>query len=304
MKRTVDIKQVDAFTQQAFGGNPAAVVANANSLTDKEMQAIANEMNLSETAFVLSSNKADFRLRWFTTEKEVLFCGHATIASLHVLAEEGLYGMEKEGDYSLTIETLVGNLPVMINKTQSNINISLEAPQAQLINETISLNKLAEAFEIEDTALAAKLPLMRDKTVDYLFVPVKDLDSLKSVQYNYSKLKAFGAEHNIKGFCVFSQGTYDINSDVSSRFFSPYYDVIEDPVTGSANAPLAVYLVENNLIDMREDTVIVNAEQGDILNRPGRLQVEVTKNSSGNYQSKLIGEAVTVLEGTINFMSF
>ena len=76
--RRYRIKQVDAFTDRPFGGNPAGVVIDAEDLTDSEMLSIANEMNLSETAFVLPSDKADFRIRWFTPKKEALFCGHAT----------------------------------------------------------------------------------------------------------------------------------------------------------------------------------------------------------------------------------
>lgn len=87
--RTIDIKQVDAFTRRALEGNPAGVVSHAEGLSDQEMQAVAKEMNCSETAFVLPSRRADLRLRYFTPAQEVDLCGHATIAALHALREEG-----------------------------------------------------------------------------------------------------------------------------------------------------------------------------------------------------------------------
>ena len=93
--KTYRIKYVDAFTKQLFAGNPAGVVIDANGLTDAQMQSIAREMNLSETAFILQPTvkDANLQIRWFTVKEEVPLCGHATIASFHVLAEEGLEGM-------------------------------------------------------------------------------------------------------------------------------------------------------------------------------------------------------------------
>ncbi len=249
--QTIKIKQVDAFTSKPFTGNPAGVLTEAASLSDDQMLAIANEMNLSETAFVLPSDKADFRIRWFTTEREVLFCGHATVAAVHALAEEAKFGMDKDGEYSFTIEALVGLLPV------------------------------------------------------------KNLKALNKVHYNYSRLQAFGEKLSVKGFSAFTTDTYDDGSHVHSRFFTPYYDVIEDPVAGSANAPLAVYLVKNNLVK-GSLPLFIKAEQGDILRRRGRLEVKVftdkddenAENEDGEQshelrelKAELIGEAVTVLVG-------
>src|SRR5690606_33769632 len=114
--RKYRIKQVDAFTDRVFGGNPAGVVPEAEGLSEDEMQNIASEMNLSETAFILPSDKADFAIRWFTPKTEVPFCGHATVASLHVLAEEGNLGMDRNGVFSLQIETLIGILAVDVVK--------------------------------------------------------------------------------------------------------------------------------------------------------------------------------------------
>src|SRR2546422_841917 len=84
--------RIDAFTSKPFRGNPAAVVPDAGGLDEKQMQTIAQEMNISETAFLLPSDQADFRLRWFTPKAELVFCGHGTIATAHALFEEGRFG--------------------------------------------------------------------------------------------------------------------------------------------------------------------------------------------------------------------
>src|ERR1700733_1589477 len=91
--RVYKIHHIDSFTNVMFGGNPTVTVLNADSLTDEEMKKIAREMNLSETGFVLSSQKADFRLRFFTPPgDEIKFCGHATVGALCAIAREGLFG--------------------------------------------------------------------------------------------------------------------------------------------------------------------------------------------------------------------
>lgn len=134
---TYKIKQIDAFTNRAFGGNPAGVVMSADGLKDGEMQNIAKEMNLSETAFILKSNKADFRIRWFTPKKEVLFCGHATVASLHALAEEGMFGMSSNGIFDLKTETMVGIITVKVEKSEKSIQVFLSSPKINFITEAL-----------------------------------------------------------------------------------------------------------------------------------------------------------------------
>ena len=105
----IDLHQIDAFTDELFGGNPAGVVTNADGLTDKQMAKIAREMNLSETAFVLppTTNDADIRLRYFTPEAEVSFCGHATIGTLCELARLKLHGLGEQ-NANIRVETAAG----------------------------------------------------------------------------------------------------------------------------------------------------------------------------------------------------
>src|SRR5581483_3751660 len=120
--KTTDIHQVDAFTDQLFGGNPAGVVTNADQLTDEEMVKIAREMNLSETAFVLQpTGEADVKLRFFTpAAAEIKFCGHATVGALFQLAQLSMFGLGKSGDNAVRVETNAGvlNMSVLNEKAQ------------------------------------------------------------------------------------------------------------------------------------------------------------------------------------------
>ena len=115
--RRIAIKQVDAFTTQPFTGNPAAVVTQAAGFTAAEMQAIAREMNVSETVFVLPATdpEADLQIRWFTPTTEVALCGHATIACFQALAEEGRLGAPRTAG-TFKVQTRSGTLPVLATR--------------------------------------------------------------------------------------------------------------------------------------------------------------------------------------------
>jgi len=296
--RRIRIKQVDAFTDRAFGGNPAGVVTSADGLRDDEMQSIANEMNLSETAFILTSENADFRLRWFTPRKEIQFCGHATIASLHVLAEEKKFGMDIDGEFSFAIETMVGTLRVDVEKEESSIKVILESPPIDLAEEEANKSELADALNIGELEIENSYPIMREKTLDYLYIALKNLEALRGLNYDYEKLESYGDKHNIKGFTILTTETFESGSDVHSRFFTPYYGLREDPTTGSSHGPLGVYLVVNGLAKLDQDNgVEIKAEQGDIMGRPGRMIVRVARMKDRRYNARIVGKAVTVLDG-------
>jgi trans-2,3-dihydro-3-hydroxyanthranilate isomerase len=298
--RRIRIRHVDAFTDRTFGGNPAGVVPIAQGLTDQEMQSIANEMNLSETAFILPSDKADFRIRWFTPKREIQFCGHATIASLHVLAEDVKYGMNKDGVFSFKIETMVGILNVDIEKKGSSIRVILQSPPIDLVKEELDKKELSDALRIEETAIENVYPIMRERTLDYLYVALTRLETLKQVSYDFVKLENLGKKHDIKGFTVLTKETFEKSSNVHSRFFTPYYGIREDPTTGSSHGPLGVYLVMNGIAKLdANNQVLIKAEQGDIMGRPGRMTVKVTRQKDGTYNAKLVSQAVTVLDGEL-----
>jgi PhzF family phenazine biosynthesis protein len=298
--RKLRIKQVDAFTDRVFGGNPAGVVSCAEELSDQEMRQIANEMNLSETAFVLPSKKADFRIRWFTPKTEVLFCGHATVASLHVLAEEDKFGMDNDGTFSFRIETMIGILNVDVEKRLKTTRVILQSPPIDLVREQLNIGELAAALRIRVTDIDSNYPIMRDRPMDYVYVPLRNLDALKQLSYDFDQLESFGNKSHIKGFTILTKETFDGDSSVHSRFFSPYYGVREDPTTGSSHGPLAVYLIINHIVSLDSNhEAEIKAEQGDIMGRPGRMIVKLTLQRDGTYTTKLISRAVTVLDGEL-----
>jgi PhzF family phenazine biosynthesis protein len=296
--QSVHFKQVDAFTRTPLLGNPAGVVVDGNPYTDQQMQAIAREVNLSETAFIVSStnNHADIRIRWFSPLTEVPLCGHATVAAFHALAEERKYGMEQDGEYHFNLETMSGILPVDVVKRQgvNTVKFGLTMPKLQqAMQQKVDLIRL---LNITQGEFDNDIPTMRD---NYIFVPVRRLHTLFNIKPNFVTTAFFLESRNLHGLCVYTTETVERESKVHSRFFAPNDGINEDPVTGSAHGPLAVILYENNVILENDGKCVFQGEQGDAIGRRGRVMVELDLEQHKPVALKISGKAVTVLEGDL-----
>jgi PhzF family phenazine biosynthesis protein len=301
------IRQVDAFTTTPFAGNYAGVVPDGAWLSDAQMLSIAREMNVSETAFILppSQPEADLRIRWFTPGEEVPLCGHATVASFHLLAEEGRWGMEKAGTYAFRLETKSGLLSVNVEKREGSVEIEFEIPVPSFRVLPAPPDGIMQALGLHASALDPQLPIVAES---YLYLPVRGLSDLAAVRPDYSGLADACAEMKVLGVSVLTLETIDPRSAVHSRFFAPGLGVNEDPVTGSANGPLGVYLrryavplrrsvPSSTLADGREVFV---GEQGDEVGRPGRVEIRLLTDGSTVRRVWIVGRAVTVLRGTMS----
>lgn len=176
MKRVVEIFQVDAFTTQPFGGNPAGVALDAEGLSDAEMQKIAAEMNVAETAFVTPTTRpgTNLRLRWFTPSgKEITFCGHATVAAVHALVET----TRLRGD-RVVFDTLGGLLPVSVSSTSKGTLIWLEPPLPALSLYAEPLVPVLECLGVGPEGLASWARPVLTPERD-LLLPAAGLEVLK-----------------------------------------------------------------------------------------------------------------------------
>lgn len=297
--KKIPIKQIDAFTKIPFQGNPAGVVNDASFLNDTQMQLIAKEMNLSETAFVLPprESSADIKIRWFTPVCEVPLCGHATIAALHSLAEDGLYGMKNNGFYTFNIETKSGILTSEVKLEDNNIEVNLGITPPKRY-ERFSQYKLdlVRILNININDVDTKPPIMRN---DFVFVPIRRLHILYSLKPNLFALTNFLNQRNLHGLCAFTFETIERDSFIHVRFFAPHEGIFEDPVTGSVHAPLAVYLFDNKILEAKDGRFEYIAEQGDSIGRKGRVKVSLELEQSKPKLVKIGGNAVTVLKAEI-----
>lgn len=296
VRRRIGVKIVDAFTDTPLSGNPAGVVVNAAGVTDQQMQLIAREVAASETAFILppTSPAADLRIRWFTPQTEVPLCGHATVAGFHALAEEGLAGLQGNGRREFLLETKSGDLPVTVEKGAQGTEVFLGLPVPQFARAGQYKLDVMRLLNISLDEFENRLPIM---TAGSLFVPIRRLHTLFSMKPNFFSMVQFLKNRNLQGICVFTTETVDRRSTVHSRYFAPSLGIMEDPVTGSANGPVGVYLFEHGLLDRNAEHLTLVGEQGDVVGRRGRVTVRLKAREGKVTAVSIGGRAVTILSG-------
>jgi PhzF family phenazine biosynthesis protein len=214
----IKIFQVDAFAEVPFSGNPAAVCILDSEVDEAWMQSVASEMNLSETAFLYSVGDS-YNLRWFTPTVEVDLCGHATLASAHILWEEAYLNPSQRAQF----HTRSGLLTASRNAEIIELNFPSDPELETLVPEG-----LIEALGVNPSYVGKN-------SFDYL-VQVEDEESVRNLNPNFDLLKTFPA----RGVIVTSVSESD-EYDFVSRFFAPATGIIEDPVTGSAHCCLGPY---------------------------------------------------------------
>ena len=289
MGKQIEIYQIDAFTGKSFEGNPAGVTFGDN-LNESEMQKIAREMNLAETAFLSKSAKADYNLRWFTPAVEVELCGHATIASLHFLSEKNLL----KDNTNIKFETRSG----ILNCKAEDDFYYMQIPVFSMNEFESNKEEIINALNIDPGSLDENVPFIIVEN-GYLYIYVQDLQALHSLQPDFRALKHLTKSKNeFDCVVVFTLDTIDKDSFAHSRFFAPYYGIDEDPVTGSANGPFILVLKRLGFIKNPGNEITLVFEQGDVLGRRGRVRVRFNQTNNELYIS---GQAVTVLKGALTF---
>ncbi len=303
---------INAFTTSLFGGNPAGVVLDAAGLKVNEMQSIAREMNLSETAFILppSTKRADLRIRWFTPKVEVALCGHATIASFHALAETGLpaaaslFGMQRNGTYFFRVQTKSGILRTVVEKSSSGTTVELQIPLPRFSRLKKLSPRFLPALGVRSSHLYPQLPIVKDSS---LYVPLKKLSILKNLEPDFDELAKCSDEMGVLGVALFSIETIDKKSTFHSRFFGPSVGINEDPVTGSTNGPIGAYLLQYAQpigIALRstgdpDGRIEYIGEQGDIIGRKGRVKIRINSKNNKIETLAIAGEAKTFYSSVI-----
>lgn len=213
----IPLIQVDAFTDQAYGGNPAAVCVLADARPDGWMQRVAQEMNLSETAFFYPEGDG-FRLRWFTPTVEVDLCGHATLATCHVLWTEGHLQAEQEACFHTRSGVLTARRLADWIELNFPANPSREIPAPEGLGQ----------------ALAVEPKTVVENSLGYL-VEVDSAEQVKTLSPDFGAL----GKLPVHGVIVTSRGNAPY--DFVSRFFAPALGIHEDPVTGAAHCCLGPY---------------------------------------------------------------
>ena len=251
MSRDLPFVQVDVFTDRVFGGNPLAVVLDGRGLDDSTMQAIAREMSLSETTFLLPSTLPDCaaRVRIFTPARELPFAGHPTVGAGFFLADG------KDAD--LRLEETVGTLTVTVREGFTEMEQPI--PTFEPVRDRA---QVAAQISLEVRDLVPTLPIEIGSAGNrFVFVPVNDMDAVRRAT----------PKGLTEATYIFSLDVVNKDSTTHGRMYAPWQGIAEDPATGSAFGPLAVYLVRHGLADGKR----IVGEQGYEMGRPSLLHARV-----------------------------
>jgi trans-2,3-dihydro-3-hydroxyanthranilate isomerase len=295
MPATLPMFLVDAFAGRSFRGNSAGVIPAADGLSDAQMQAIAREINASETAFIFDSNdlhQPPF-VRWFTPTVEVGFCGHATLAAAHALAD-----LAARDAPAIEFRSKAGPLKLTREKIPTGGALWwLEMPDPGLRPDNTNPMRSCELLGLQLDDLDPAAPWMRTRDDDVL-VLVKSWNTLTGLRPNMLDLAAWSERHRIRGWCIATRQTLSDAVHVCSRFFAPAAGVPEDPVTGSVHGPLAAHLASCGLIAMDNDRAALNCIQGQPGGRTGTVHALVTRRDK-TWKVLIGGGCHTTIRGEI-----
>ncbi|MGS0528147.1 PhzF family phenazine biosynthesis protein [Zobellia nedashkovskayae] len=235
-KKKVTVQILNAFAENGKGGNPAGVVLNADELTAKNKLEIARKVGFSETSFVSKSKTEDFKLDFFTPNKQIAHCGHATVATFSYLKQIGALKSDKSSketiDGSRKIK-MIGDLAFMEQLAPKYLDVSHKESD---ILKSLGLSKT-------DLLLNAPIQLVNTGN-SFILIPVKSKEILKSIVPDLNLITEVSKEFDLIGYYVFSTDMESTAYDATSRMFAPSYGIEEEAGTGMAAGPLASYLFD------------------------------------------------------------
>jgi len=292
---------VDTFTRERFCGNPAAVVLDAEQLSDGEMRCLARELHGTEVAFVLAADAQDhdLEIRFFSPRREVSFIGHATIAAHYVraIAQGVPKGKVRQKSGTTIIEVEVkGKAPSLhVTLHQSPAAFGPVVPEERRA-------PVLDALGISSASLHPACPMqIMSKWNSRLLFGLSSPETLESLQPDMQALIHLTPHVGADGFFVFAMRPDSDPFTTESRMFCPMIGVPEDPVSGNAHGMLGVYLVHHGLLAANGRPARLIGHQGRFVQRPGQVEVQVTASGKLATAVQVAGDATIVYQAEIEF---
>lgn len=292
--RTLKFKKIDAFASASSSGNPAAAIYldTPNEISPGEMLQIAKELQgfVSEVGYVSPGIDTDYRLRYFSAEREVAFCGHATIAILNDIVANNESMQEKT---MLSIATQTDRLLVE-NRYKKEKSVYISAPSPRFTPKTLNKMNIASALNCQLNNLDKVLPVeIINGGLETLVVPMVSLESILSVMPDLETLNDFCIQIGVDIIILYSSETATQGSDYRTRVFAPTFGYLEDPATGSGNAALGYYLLKNGMWSGEA----INIEQNGYREVPNYVKIFSKTTNAGDFQVWFGGGAVIRIDG-------
>jgi len=258
----------DVFARRRFEGNQLAVFPDAAGISDDEMQALAREIHFSETTFVLSERPNDrgWPVRIFTPAREVPFAGHPTLGTAYVIWDRFI---DRRSD-EVRLDLKVGAVPVAVESGGERLMMTQVPPT---FGRAVEPDAASRVLGLRADEIETRFPVQEVSTgINFLIVPVRKLESVQNIKVNRAEYDALTGRLEAKAVLAFCPETIDPQCRLHVRVFCDFYDVPEDPATGSANGCLCAWLVKHKYLGA--DRVSIATEQGVEMHRPSLLHLE------------------------------
>lgn len=278
------VKIVNAFIDGAAGGNPAGVVLNADSLSADQKLQIAAQVGLSETAFISKSEIADFKLDFFTPNRQIAHCGHATIATFSYLQQLG-----KIPNPNTSKETIDGPRKIRMDGESA----FMEQTPPRYIDVSKHLDEILHSLQVNKSDLLHGFqPMVVNTGNSFMIIPLKDKARVKRIQPDLDLIHRLSEMYDLIGFYLFTPATEIPGRDAGARMFGPRYGISEEAATGMAAGPLACYLYD--IMNIKKETFLI--EQGHWMPQPSPsiITVRLEPDKSGKIGRLFAGGKASV----------
>ena len=289
----LNIAVANAFSKVWTWWNPAWIVLWANGLSNEVMQRIANQINLTETVFVMKpSGNADIRLKYFTPFKEIDMAWHPTVATMYYLADKGIVTKE-----SISLETNLWISSLLVDFS-NDIEITMEHNVPVFWNQIIDIDRLARVLWIlpEDIMSTWLIPQMVSTGLPEIIVPISSLAALENVKRNIDELKKICVENGADELQAYALDSYDKKYKIHTRNICPR-EWVEDSACWMGNSALSSYLVKNKVFQLSDNSLVIDVEQWRSVGRDCAIRSIINANNDGEIMKAQISwTAVTISE--------
>lgn len=273
----VSVMVVNAFTYNGDGGNPAGVVLDADAYSQEQKQEIARLAGFPETAFVSRSDVADRKLEFFTPNKQIAHCGHATVATFSYLNQLGEITTRQSSK-----ETIDGNRTIILEDGKAYME---QKPDFFCTLSRTEIEDVMASLDLtEDDILDGYQPIISNTGVSFIIIPLAEMASLAKIKTDLDAINSMSEKHDLIGYYAFSMDAVDEGHDVTTRMFAPRYAIPEESATGMAAGNLGYYLYEQ--MNMKVDEIII--EQGYFMEKPSKSEIIVRLNHDGDVLNNIM----------------
>jgi trans-2,3-dihydro-3-hydroxyanthranilate isomerase len=286
---------VDVFAEEKYAGNQLAVVRDAATLSDNQMQQVTKEMNYSETTFILSEKPREggYDARIFTPGTEVPFAGHPTLGTAYVIRQEII----KKTIETVNLNLKVGRIPVTFQDAGEGKDVLWMRQVEPVFGRTIAPAAILEVLGLDEGDIKEGFPIEEVSTgLFHTIIPLKTLDAVKRAKVTRDKYFQLIKDLQAKTILIFCSETYNRENELNVRVFGDYYGVPEDPATGSGNGCLAAYLVKHRYFG--KDQINIRVEQGHEIGRPSLLYLKA-QDKDGKIDVNVGGKVIIVAKGEL-----